>query len=135
MTDPVIRFTIQFAQHSRVGSAEIGLLEAIHTAGSLSQAARDLQISYRHAWLLLAGLNRAFRSPVALAKRGGNGGGGACLTRLGESLVVSYRALEQEFAQVAAGWLQSIAPMAAGPMKQLREAATMTEPTDQGRQR
>ena len=113
MSDPLIRFSIQFTQHSRVGSAEIDLLEAIHRAGSLSQAARDLRISYRHAWLLLHSLNHALRSPVAVAKRGGSGGGGAYLTGLGESLVVSYRVLEHEFAQVAAGWLQVIIPMAA----------------------
>jgi molybdate transport system regulatory protein len=110
MPNPVIRFTIEFARHSKVGSAEIDLLEAIHKAGSLSQAARDLRISYRHAWLLVDGLKHAFQSPVTVAKRGGNGGGGVCLTVLGESLVDSYRALEQEFAQLAAKGLQSIIP-------------------------
>jgi molybdate transport system regulatory protein len=108
MPKPVIRFTIEFARHSQVGSAEIGLLEAIHKAGSLSQAARDLRISYKHAWLLVDGLNSAFRLPVTVAKRGGNGGGGVCLTRLGKSLVDSYRALEQEFALLAAKGLQSM---------------------------
>jgi molybdenum-dependent DNA-binding transcriptional regulator ModE len=49
MPNPVIRFTIEFARHS-LGSAEIDLLEAIHKTGSLSQAARDLEISYKHAW-------------------------------------------------------------------------------------
>jgi molybdate transport system regulatory protein len=107
MPNPVIRFTIEFARHSQVGSAEIGLLEAIHKAGSLSQAARDLRISYKHAWLRLDGLNSAFRLPVTVAKRGGNGGGGVCLTRLGKSLVDSYRALEQEFTQLAAKDLRS----------------------------
>jgi molybdate transport system regulatory protein len=88
MPEPVIRFTIQFAQHSRVGSAEIDLLEAIQTAVTLSQAARYLRISYRHAWLLVDSLNHAFQFSVTVAKRGGSGGGGACLTGLGESLVV-----------------------------------------------
>jgi molybdate transport system regulatory protein len=110
MPNPVIRFTIEFARHSQVGSAEIDLLEAIHKAGSLSQAARDLRISYKHAWLLVDSLKYAFKSPVTVAKRGGNGGGGVRLTRLGESLVDSYRALEQDFAQLAARALQSIIP-------------------------
>jgi molybdate transport system regulatory protein len=110
MPNPVIRFAIEFAQHSQVGSAEIDLLEAIHKTGSLSQAARDLGISYKHAWLLVDSLKYAFKSPVTVAKRGGNGGGGVCLTGLGESLVDSYRALEQEFTQLAAKALQSIIP-------------------------
>ena len=108
--DPVIRFAIEFARHSRVGSAQIDLLEAIRKTGSLSQAARDLRISYRHAWLLVDGLKPAFQSPLVVAKTGGNGGGGMCLTSLGESLVDSYRALEREFAQLAAEGFQSIIP-------------------------
>jgi molybdate transport system regulatory protein len=105
-----IIFTIEFARNSYVGSAEINLLEAIHKVGSLSQAARDLRISYKHAWLLIDSLKYAFESPVTVAKTGGNGGGGVCLTKLGESLVESYRALEREFAQLAAKSLQSIIP-------------------------
>jgi molybdate transport system regulatory protein len=112
MPEPVIRFSIQFAQYSQVGRVEIDLLEAIQSAGTLSQAARDLRISYRHAWLIVDSLNHAFQLPVTVAKRGGSGGGGACLTGLGESLVVSYRALEREFAQLAARRLQSISLMA-----------------------
>jgi molybdate transport system regulatory protein len=110
MPKPVIRFAIEFAQHSQVGSAQIDLLEAIHKTGSLSQAARELGISYKHAWLLVDDLKCAFRSPVTVAKRGGNGGGGVCLTGLGESLIDSYRVLEQEFAQLAAKALQGIIP-------------------------
>jgi molybdate transport system regulatory protein len=108
--NPAIIFTIEFARNSHVGSAEINLLEAIHKAGSLSQAARDLRISYKHAWLLVDSLKYAFRSPVTVAKKGGNGGGGVCLTKLGESLVESYRALEQQFARLAAKSLQSTVP-------------------------
>jgi molybdate transport system regulatory protein len=110
MPNPVIRFTIEFARHSQVGSAEIDLLEAIQKAGSLSQAARDLRISYKHAWLLVDSLKYAFKSPVTVAKKGGNGGGGVCLTKLGESLVDNYRALEREFDRLAAKGLQSIVP-------------------------
>jgi molybdate transport system regulatory protein len=108
--NPAILFTIEFARNSHVGSAEINLLEAIHKAGSLSQAARDLRISYKHAWLLVDNLKYVFRSPVTVAKKGGNGGGGVCLTRLGESLVDSYRALEREFARLAARSFEALSP-------------------------
>jgi len=107
--NPAIIFTIEFARHSHVGSAEIDLLEAIHKAGSLSQAARDLRISYKHAWQLVDSLKYAFRSPVTVAKKGGSRGGGVCLTRLGESLVDHYRALEREFARLAAKSLKALA--------------------------
>jgi molybdate transport system regulatory protein len=108
--NPAIIFTIEFARDSHVGSAEIDLLEAIHKAGSLSQAARDLRISYKHAWQLVDSLKYAFRSPVTVAKRGGSGGGGVCLTSLGESLVDRYRALEREFARLAAISLKALSP-------------------------
>ena len=108
--NPVIIFTIEFARNSHVGSAEINLHEAIHKTGSLSQAARVLRISYKHAWLLVDGLKYAFKSPVTVAKKGGSGGGGVCLTRLGESLVDSYRALEREFAQLAAKSFKALSP-------------------------
>jgi molybdate transport system regulatory protein len=109
-TNPAITFTIEFARNSHVGSAEIHLLEAIHKAGSLSQAARDLRISYKHAWQLVDSLNYGLRSPVTVAKKGGIGGGSVSLTRLGESLVDRYRALEREFARLAAKSFKALAP-------------------------
>src|ERR1700693_2969484 len=52
MAAPVVRFRIDFAENSFVGPAKIGLLEAIRDSGSLAQAARNIGMSYRHAWLL-----------------------------------------------------------------------------------
>lgn len=111
MRGPVIRFRIDFAKNSHVGPGKIDLLEAIRKSGSLSQAARDLGMSYRYAWLLVDSLKSAFREPVTLATMGGKGGGGVSLTAFGEALVGSYRALERDIAEVAARRLQSIIPM------------------------
>jgi molybdate transport system regulatory protein len=108
---PVIRFGIDLTDHSHVGPAIIALLEAIGASGSLSQAARDLKISYRHAWLLVDGLKSTFEAPVTLATRGGRNGGGVSLTKLGQSLVLDYRALEREFGEIAASRLQGITPL------------------------
>jgi len=81
-----MRVRIDFAKHSHVGPGKIELLEAIRHAGSLSQAARDLGISYRHAWQLAESLKSAFQPPVTLATRGGSGGGSTrlfpCLRRI-----------------------------------------------------
>jgi molybdate transport system regulatory protein len=107
----VIRFGIEFAMHPQVGPGKISLLEAIRSAGSLSQAARDLGMSYRHAWLLIDSLKFTFREPVTLATRGGKGGGGVALTRFGESLVITYRALEQDIFELAARRLRRISRM------------------------
>jgi molybdate transport system substrate-binding protein len=53
MAGPVIRFRIDFSEHSSVGPGKISLLEAIRATGSLSEGARNLGMSYRRAWLLV----------------------------------------------------------------------------------
>jgi len=108
MLNPVIRFRIDFAENSYVGPGKIDLLEAIRDCGSLSQAARDMGMSYRRAWLLIDSFKAAFREPVTLATTGGKGGGGVALTKFGEELVERYRALELEFGLLATRRLRSI---------------------------
>jgi molybdate transport system regulatory protein len=107
MRNPVIRFRIEFAENSYVGPGKIDLLEAIRDSGSLSQAARDLGMSYRRAWLLVDSFKTGFRQPVTSATTGGKGGGGVALTKFGQGLVDSYRALEREFAAIAARRLRT----------------------------
>src|SRR5208283_618116 len=91
MRNPVIRFRIDFAENSSVGPGKIDLLEAIRDSGSLSQAARDLGMSYRRAWLLIDSFKKAFREPVTSATTGGKRGGGVRLTEFGRTLIDSYR--------------------------------------------
>jgi len=101
MRNPVIRFRIDFAEDAYVGPGKIDLLEAIRDCGSLSQAARNLGMSYRRAWLLVDSFKAGFLEPVTSATTGGKGGGGVALTKFGEELISSYRALEREFAKLA----------------------------------
>jgi molybdate transport system regulatory protein len=89
MPAPIVRFRIDFAKNAYVGPGKIELLEAIRDSGSLSQAARDIGMSYRRAWLLVESLRTSFREPVTLATTGGRGGGGVALTKFGETLVRS----------------------------------------------
>ena len=84
-----------------MGPGKIALLEQIARDGSLSQAARELKMSYRRAcyrraWLLLESLNGCFVEPVALTAKGGRGGGGATLTPFGRELIRAYRKLDAE---------------------------------------
>jgi molybdate transport system regulatory protein len=101
MTAPVVRFRIDFAEHSSVGPGKICLLEAIRDAGSLLQGGRNLGMSYRRAWLLVESLNQSFRKPVTVASRGGKNGGGMLVTEFGDALIKSYRELERDFATLA----------------------------------
>ena len=75
-----VRLRVDLGPAQSIGPGKIALLERIEATGSLSQAARDLAMSYRRAWLLLDDLNHAFTEPVTTASIGGAGGGGARLT-------------------------------------------------------
>jgi len=101
MAAPVVRFRIDFADHCSVGPGKIGLLEAIRDAGSLSQGARNIGLSYRRAWLLIESLKQSFREPVTVASTGGKEGGGMRVTEFGDALIRNYRELERDFATLA----------------------------------
>ena len=96
VTKPTVRLRVDFATLCCVGPGKIALLEAIQRTGSLSQAARDLGMSYRRGWQLLSSVNTSFRVPVAVTATGGRGGGGARVTPFGRKLISCYRAFERD---------------------------------------
>jgi len=107
---PSIRLRIDLSPDSALGPGKIALLEHIETTGSLSQAARELGMSYRRAWLLLDDVNRMFTDPATTASVGGSGGGGAQLTDLGRAIVKAYREIEEAAVKAASAriaWLES----------------------------
>ena len=120
---PTIRFRVDFSGHSSIGIGKVELLEGIASAGSLSEAARRMHMSYRRAWLLLADMNASFDQPVVHASTGGAGGGGAVLTAFGERVIASYRAMEAGLRPLALVHFRNIAravkqrPAAAGKVK------------------
>ena len=77
----------------QIGPGKIELLRKIREHKSISAAAREMKMSYRRAWLLVADLNAAFRQPVVEKWMGGRARGGATLTPIGEKLVASYDAV------------------------------------------
>ena len=62
----------------------IVLLERIREYGSITKAAKSMDMSYRHAWELIDSMNRQASRPLVEATTGGKGGGGAILTEEGE---------------------------------------------------
>jgi len=96
-----VRFRVDFGSRCSVGVGKIELLEGIGRTGSLSQAAREMRMSYRRAWLLLDDMNLSFDHPVTHASVGGRGGGGVVLTSFGSALVAAYRRLESSLRPLA----------------------------------
>ena len=103
-----VRFRVDFGPQCSIGIGKIELLEGIARCGSLSQAAREMRMSYRRAWLLLADLNSSFDQRVARLSTGGRGGGGAELTPFGGRLVAGYRKLESALHPLAGTCLNEV---------------------------
>ena len=101
MAGPVVRFRIDFSEHSCIGPGKISLLEAIRDAGSLSQGAHNIGMSYRRAWLLVQSLKDSFREPITVPSKGGKSGGGMQVTEFGDALIKNYRRLERDFVTLA----------------------------------
>jgi len=71
-----LKVSIVFESGARIGPGKAKLLESIRDTGSISAAARDMDMSYKRAWLLLDSMNQAFTEPVVTAAPGGAGGDG-----------------------------------------------------------
>src|SRR5580692_7727792 len=61
---PRLTLRIDFDAGRAVGPGKIKLMELIDKHGSISEAGRQMGMSYRRAWLLVDSLNRCFRAPV-----------------------------------------------------------------------
>ncbi|TDY21647.1 molybdate transport system regulatory protein [Paraburkholderia sp. BL6665CI2N2] len=97
-TRPEVRFRmrIRSADAVALGPGKVELLEAVREFGSISAAARSLDMSYRRAWLLIDELNRSLKSPATHSEQGGQSGGGCTLTPVGETIIRLYRDVEVE---------------------------------------
>lgn len=96
------RMRINVADVVAIGPGKVSLLEAIRDEGSISAAARSMQMSYRRAWLLVQEINNAMRSPAVISAHGGEDRGGTTLTPEGEAVVALYRQIETVAAQACA---------------------------------
>jgi len=91
------RIWIQGSQGTYLGYGRVVLLERIREHGSISGAARSMNMSYRHAWKLVDSMNRQGSQPVVESRAGGRGGGGAVLTEAGERSVRAFWRLYDRF--------------------------------------
>ena len=107
---------IDFEGAEAFGPGKARLLELIDEQGSIRGAAAAMNMSYRHAWLLLQAVEDTFGAPVIVTATGGAKGGGAKLTDLGKTVVARYRAIEAQAAQAAAGELTELAKAALGAL-------------------
>ncbi|MBT8272321.1 MAG: LysR family transcriptional regulator [Bacteroidia bacterium] len=89
------RIWIEADGHILLGEGRISLLKAIGQTGSLSKAAKSLNMSYKKAWSLIDAVNARAKTPVITTSIGGKGGGGAELTDYGKSLINAFETINK----------------------------------------
>lgn len=102
MRYPGLTLRILGASDAAMGPGKAELISRIEATGSISAAARQMNMSYRRAWLLVEAINGSFVEPVVLTAIGGKRGGGTTVTEFGQQLVQQFRAMEDKASAVIA---------------------------------
>jgi molybdate transport system regulatory protein len=87
------RIWIEKEGETYLGYGRIVLLTKIAEFGSILQAAKSMEMSYKQAWDLVDAMNRHAATPLVITQKGGKGGGGARLTEAGEQAISYFQQL------------------------------------------
>jgi molybdate transport system regulatory protein len=93
-----------------LGEGRIALLREIDKHGSISKAAKAMDMSYKKAWRLVDEMNRNAKVPLVQQKIGGKGGGGTVLSDAGSNAIRIYTHLQEKeraFLREQEIWLQN----------------------------
>lgn len=86
------RLRVMVGRNIALGPGKMELLELLEKTGSITQAAREMNMSYMRAWTLIRTMNRCFKEPIVITKHGGaHGGGGATLSETGREVLAIYK--------------------------------------------
>ena len=94
------RFRVYSGDKIVLGPGKAHILAHVAETGSLSEAARLMEMSYTRAWTLVKLMNESFSEPLIELVRGGSSGGGAMLTKTGQKVLALYQQMQSE-AQIA----------------------------------
>jgi len=75
-----------------MGRGRYMLLKAVERSGSIATAAREMGMSYRHAWGMIRAIEEAAGGRVVESSRGGRGGYSK-LTPMGRTLLQKYETM------------------------------------------
>jgi molybdate transport system substrate-binding protein len=103
---------VEHSGRTLLGQTGFRLLDRVAVSKSLSEAARHLGISYRHAWGLVQQMSAAVGTPLLIAEVGGRNGGGSVLTTAGEFLVDRFRLVQNRLASFADSLSSALPPQA-----------------------
>jgi molybdate transport system regulatory protein len=91
------RVWIDGTEGTFLGHGRVVLLERIREYGSITQAAKAMEMSYRHAWDLVDSMNKQAKNPLVELASGGKGGGGARVTEAGERAIRLFWKFSEDF--------------------------------------
>ena len=96
-----LKFWIEKKNVSILGPGRLALLETIDETGSLTEATKRCNISFRKGWKLIHEINEQLEQPVVISERGGAGGGGkTILTEYGKKLVQQYKKIHDQLLEI-----------------------------------
>jgi molybdate transport system regulatory protein len=95
------RIWIEQSGETYLSWGRVVLLERIDQYGSVSAAAKSMEMSFSHAWNLVKAMNDLAPVPLVEKQAGGRSGGGAWLTEAGRTAVADFWALVERFQ----GWI------------------------------
>ena len=81
-----LQIRILLEQNIAFGPGKADLLEAIARTGSISQAAKSMNMSYRRAWQLVDTMNQCFETALVETQTGNTWWWGSCYSFRPESL-------------------------------------------------
>ena len=81
------------------GPGPVQLLELIEETGSINQAAKKMEMSYKKAWSIVNNLNATSLRPMVITATGGQKGGGSTISAEAKAFITYYRELRERFNQ------------------------------------
>ena len=109
------RVRILIGSATALGPGKVDLLQAIISHGLISAVSRQMGMSYRRAWMLVATMNRCFDGNLVATSTGGAGGGGAKVTLLGREVLSRYREMEANAEACVSDEVAAFAKLMADP--------------------
>ncbi len=88
---------IEGSEGTFLGYGRIALLERIREYGSITKAAKALEMPYRKAWMLIDSMNRQVPRPYVVTSAGGRKGGGTRVTPEGEKAIEVFWKIHDNF--------------------------------------
>ena len=90
------RLRVVLGGNIALGPGKVELLGLIAETGSITEAARRMEMSYMRAWTLVQQMEACFTEPLLDRQRGGAARGGAQLTPFGTRVLELYHQIEAE---------------------------------------